>query len=116
MLWNTALEEMKKFTFEFIHRELPESRWFYHPIADIVIHPFGFSEKADHILISEKTFWDSGKEISLGREVCILGYPLLLASDKLLSPLVKKAEIASWLTSIDKPGLDKELVFILLVF
>jgi hypothetical protein len=114
VLWNKALGEKKKFTFEFIHRKLPGSRWFYHPLADIAIHPFGFSEKADHILISEKMYWDSEKEISLGREVWILGYPLLLGIDKLLSPLLKKAEIASWLTSIDRPGLDKELVFILL--
>jgi len=114
VLWNTALGEMRKFTFELLHRKLPDSRWFYHPLADIAVHPFGFSEKADHILISEKVYWNSEKEISLGREVCILGYPLLLGIDKLLSPLAKKAEVASWLTSIDRPGLNKELVFILL--
>jgi len=114
VLWNTASGELKKFTFEFIHEKLPAAKWFFHPLADIAIHPFGFSEKSDHVLISEKVYWDSKKEISLGREVYILGYPMFLGVGDILSPIAKEAKVASWVTSIDRPNINKELVFILL--
>ena len=114
VLWNTASGEMKKFTFELINRKLPEAQWFFHPSADIAVHSFGFSEKSDHMLIPEKIYWNTEKEISLGREVYILGYPMFLGVDNFLSPIAKGAKVASWFTSIDRPNIDKELVFILL--
>jgi hypothetical protein len=111
---NTASGEIAVHTLGVIQKALPESKWFVHPIADIAIHPFGFKEKTDHILLSENMWRDETKILPIGEKVYIFGFPLNLGVQDKLSPLSKKAEVASWLTTIDMVGLDPRLLFILL--
>ncbi len=114
ILWNTASGEIRHFTFEELQKGLLYSRWFFHPSADIRVHPFGFTEKAEHVLVPDELFADKDEVIPLGTKVCILGFPLNLGVKDILSPISKKAEIASWITTIDNPKLQPNLKFILL--
>lgn len=93
-----------------------KSRWFYHPNADIAIHPFGISRDNTEIkYIDENLFASDSDEIPIGSKVVILGYPLSLGiNDYGVSPLCKNTEIGSWITTINIPGSNPNLKFILL--
>ena len=56
IIWNTATGKIKYSTIKDLDKELPYSKWFFHPIADIAVRPFGFTEKTEHILIPEELF------------------------------------------------------------
>lgn len=112
--WNAGSGRMNYFTFEFMQQQIPGSQWFFHPSTDIAIHPFGFTEKSKHSLLSEELFCDKNDPISIGTGIYILGFPLHLGITDILSPLSKKAETASSFTSISNTHLSPELLFILL--
>lgn len=116
ILLNIKSDGISIYTMKEIQAAITGSRWFIHPIADIAIHPFGFktNEKADHILPSEKMYWDENKILSIGEKVYIFGYPLHLGVQEILSPLSKKAEVSSWLTTIDNPAVNPNLKCIFL--
>ena len=114
IIWNTATGEMRNSTIKDLDKELPYSKWFFHPIADIAVRPFGFTEKTEHILVPEELFIKTNEVISLGTKVYILGFPLNLGLRDTLSPISKKAEIASWTTTIDSSNVRPEAKFILL--
>lgn len=114
IIWNTASGKSRHFTFEELQKGLPYSKWFFHPSADIAVHPFGFTEKSEHILVPDEMFATEGEVIPLGTKVYVLGFPLNLGIRDILSPISKKAEIASWITTIDNPKLQPNLKFILL--
>lgn len=114
VIWNTASGISSKFTFEELQKGIPYSKWFFHPSEDIAIHPFGFSEKSEHILVPNEMFETKDEVIPLGTKVYILGFPLNLGIHDILSPISKKAEIASWITTIDNPGIKPTSKFILL--
>lgn len=112
--WNTESGKMNHFTFEFIQQQIPQSKWFFHPTADVAIHPFGFTEKSKHSLIAKDLFFNKDEPIPIGTDIYILGFPLHLGVTSVLSPLSKKAETASSLTSISNSELSPNLLFILL--
>ncbi len=112
--WNTGSGKMNHYSFGFIQKQLPESRWFFHHSADLAIHPFGFTEKAKHSLISEDLFIAKDDHLSIGTQIYIFGFPLHLGITDILSPLSKKAETASSFTSISNTDLPPNLLFILL--
>lgn len=114
ILWNTASGQSKHFTFEKLQKGIPYSKWFFHPSADMAIHPFIFTEKPEHKYVQKSLFWTEDEVIPLGTKVCVLGFPLNLGVKDILSPILKKAEIASWKITVEDPYLDPNLKFILL--
>ncbi|MDP8234082.1 MAG: serine protease [Candidatus Saelkia tenebricola] len=114
IIWNTASDETRIFTIEDLEKKLPYSKWFFHTFADIAVHPFGFTEKTEHILVPEELFIKKNEVASLGTKVYVLGFPLNLGLHDTLSPISKKAEIASWITTIDYPNIRLDAKFILL--
>jgi hypothetical protein len=112
--WNAGLGKMNHFSFEFIQKEIPGSKWFLHPSVDIAIHPFGFTEKSEHALIPEDSYISKDTHLAIGTDVYIFGFPLQLGITDILSPLSKKAETASSYTSISNMELSPDLLFILL--
>ena len=59
-------------------------------------------------------YWDENKILSIGEKVYIFGFPLHLGVQDVLSPLSKKAEVSSWLTTIDNPAINPNLKVILI--
>ncbi len=115
VLWNSRSGEMHCLTLDQIRRSVPGARWFVHPSADVAVHPFGFTEKTDHMLVPDELCWDSVKKVlPIGTDVYVFGYPLGLGTAERLSPLSKKAEISSSLTSVAIPGVAPNLLFVLL--
>lgn len=114
VLWNTASGKNRYFTFEELEEKLPYSKWFFHPSADIAIHPLKFTKKSGHKSVPGEIFVTLDEIITPGTKVCIWGFPLNLGIEGFLSPILKKAEIASWITTIDNPKLLPDLKFILL--
>ncbi len=115
VLWNTASGVLQN-TFAEVQQGLPHAKWFFHPAADVAIHPFGFTGKVKpkHSFVGEHTFIAEGERLPLGTKIYVLGFPLSLGVGDILSPLSKKAEIASWITTIDDPDINPNLKFILL--
>lgn len=113
-IWKAASGQIRIYNFDLVQKSIPGAMWFFHPSADIAVHPFGFAEKADHILISEEIFADEKEKINLLTKASVLGYPFGLGINDVLSPLAKRTEIASWVTTIDNPVMRKDLKFILL--
>lgn len=114
IIWNTASRQNKIFKFSLIQKSIPGSKWFFHPSADIAVHPFGFSEETNHVLIPENAFAKNNDEVRLLTKVCIVGFPLGLGINEALSPVAKRTEVASWLTTIESPQISADLKFILL--
>lgn len=114
ILWNTASGKVKHFTFKQLQKGIEGSKWFIHPRADIAVHPFGVTEKADHVVVSQKLYWDNPSGDLLGTKVYIFGFPLNLGVKEVLSPISKKAELASSLTTIDAPNISPDVKFLLL--
>ncbi len=116
VLWNTASGVLLQNTFAELQQGLPHAKWFFHPAADVAIHPFGFTGKAKpkHSFVGENIFITEDKRLPLGTKIYVLGFPLSLGVGDILSPLSKKAEIASWITTIDDPDINPNLKFILL--
>jgi S1-C subfamily serine protease len=115
VLWNTAAGVLLQ-TFAEVQQGLPHAKWFFHPAADVAIHPFGFTGKLKpkHSFVGENIFIIEGERLPLGTKIYVLGFPLSLGVGDILSPLSKKAEIASWITTIDDPDINPNLKFILL--
>lgn len=115
VFWNTSDGGMQHYSLGFVQKKLKDSKWFFHPSADIAIHPFGFTQKSGHMIVPQKIYWDfNSQTMPIGTKVYILGYPLSLGIAEKLSPLSKKAEISSSLTSIYDPAIDPNLLFVLL--
>lgn len=116
VLWNTTFGELLQYAFAEVQQRLPHAKWFFHPAADVAIHPFGFTGKAKpkHSFVGENMFITEDKRLPLGTKIYVLGFPLSLGVGDILSPLSKKAEIASWITTIDDPDINPNLKFIIL--
>ncbi len=115
IFWNSVSGQMHSLTLDQIRQSIPDARWFLHPSADVAVHPFGFTEKSSHMLVPEDLLWDAMTQaIPIGTDVYVFGYPLNLGTGERLSPLSKKAEISSSLTSVDSRRADPNLLFVLL--
>ena len=89
-------------------------RWFFHPSADIAIHPILFPEKVDHDYFPSDRIPENDESIPLLSTVYVLGFPLGLGVQDRLNPIAKKAQVASTITSLEALNLKKDLRFILL--
>lgn len=89
-------------------------QWFHHPKADISIHPLFFPKTTDQLHITDKFFPKKDKHIPLLTPAYVLGFPMGLGVQDKLSPLAKKTQIASRITSVNHPNISPELQFILL--
>lgn len=103
-------------TFEWISQQkiTQNAKWFHHPKADISIHPLCYSATLDQLPIDESLFPKQNEDIPLLTPAYILGFPLGQGVQENLSPLAKKTQIASRITSVDIPIISPELQFILL--
>jgi len=92
------------------------ARWFHHPKADISVHPLAFIDPKliDVRSIDETVFPKQKTNIPLLTTAYILGFPKYQGVQENLSPLAKKAEIASKITSVNDPSVPPELKYIFL--
>lgn len=99
-----------------IEKGLPLSKWMLHKNVDIAVHlfrnPAGEPFKCRDI--SDGMFMKSDKDAKLLTTVIILGFPLGQGLTDMLSPLAKRTQIASGITSVDLPSVNPGLKFILL--
>ncbi len=111
---NVQSNQSIKITFDFINN-LKGARWFYHPIADIAIHPIAYPiKKVMHIAINAKDILKEEKSVQLLSDVYILGFPLGLGIHESISPISKKAQVASNITTLEHPNFNPELKYYLL--
>ena len=90
------------------------ARWFSHPIADISLHPIVYPQKPDLLTISTIDISKKYIKLKLLSNVYILGFPLGLGLHETISPIAKKAQLASNITSLDIPNLNPNLKFYLI--
>ncbi|MBO1225486.1 MAG: trypsin-like peptidase domain-containing protein [Candidatus Scalindua sediminis] len=90
------------------------AKWFYHPIADIALHPIAYPMKVDQLAIRTIDIPKDEIKIKLLSNVYILGFPLGLGVHESISPIAKKTQIASNITTIEHPNISPELKFYLL--
>lgn len=89
------------------------AKWFYHPKADIAIHPLAYPGTTIYQLsIPIESPPKADNKISLLSTVYVLGFPLGLGVQEKISPMAKKVQIASDLLSI--PDINPDLKYILL--
>lgn len=92
----------------------PGVKWFFHSSADIAIHPLLFPQKVDHDAILSNDIPKNDEEIPLLSTVYVLGFPKGLGVRERLSPIAKKAQVASAITSLETLNIRRDLKFILL--
>lgn len=90
------------------------SRWFVHPLADIAIHPLGYSQKVEHVGIQSAMIPQKDASLSLLSNVYVVGFPLGLGVLDRLKPLAKKVQTASDVITIERPEIRADLRFVLL--
>lgn len=90
-------------------------RWFYHPIADIAIHPILLSnDNREQLHLYSSDIRKNKINVKLLSDAIILGFPLGLGVLDNISPLAKKINISTYLTTIDHPKINPNLNFYLL--
>jgi hypothetical protein len=114
IMWKNSSGKTQSFTFKFLQDKIPNARWFFHPQADIALHPLGFSEKTSHVAIPGEVFSISADMIELLTEVSILGFPFGFGAKDTLNPIASRSSIANPLTAIDMNDINPNLEFILL--
>jgi hypothetical protein len=90
------------------------SKWFRHQVADMAVHPIGYTDKPKHISFPSLNIPGEDPEIPLLSTVWVMGFPLGLGTSEPLSPIAKKAQIASKIIYLDSPDIDPNLKFIML--
>lgn len=116
ILLNVSKDSSISITFASLHQQslIPNARWFKHPLADIALHPIFAETKLDLISLGTSIIPKSDKHIQLLTDVIILGFPLGLGVNKVSSPIAKKVEIGSDITTVDLPVVNPKLRFYLL--
>ena len=103
------------FTFRELRENVRGAKWFYHPSADVAVHLINFPQEPELFILGEDFIVPENQRVSIGTKVYIFGYPFGFGkTTKSLSPLVKKAEIASSITEIDHPLLSPDEKFVIL--
>ncbi len=111
---NIQSNQSIKITFDFI-KKLKGAKWFYHTIADLAIHPIAYPlKKVMHLAINTNDILKEEKSVQLLSDIYILGFPLGLGIHESISPIAKKAQIASNVTTLDHPNINPELKYYLL--
>jgi len=115
---NVAGGKSASFSFDWLskQKETHGARWFNHPKADISIFPLVYSDPSivDQKAIDETVFPKLQENIPLLTSAYILGFPKYQGVQEFLSPLAKKAQIASKVTSVNDPGIPPGLKYIFL--
>lgn len=114
VFWNTPTSKLKSFSFKQLHEGVPNSKWFFHPKADIAVHTFGFPGQSAHLSVQEELYVPKDETIELLTQVVVVGFPFSLGTSDILSPIAKTTEIASWRTTILDPKVPPDVEFILL--
>lgn len=70
------------------------AKWFFHPSADIAIHPLAYHKKVDHVNFISENCPKKNKKLPLLSKVYVLGFPQGLGIGEVLSPLAKAVRIA----------------------
>lgn len=117
ILLNVSKDSSINISFDSIRKSprLKDVKWFFHPLADIALHPLVYpTAKLEQLYISTSDIIKDDKKINLLTDVIILGFPLGLGVHKSISPIATKTQIASNITTIDLPNIDPNLRFYLL--
>lgn len=117
VLLNISQDSSISISFQLIRKSsiFKNANWFNHPIADISIHPIAYpTEKLDALHFNTNDISKNDIKIDLLTDVIILGFPLGLGVHESISPIAKKTQIASNITTIDLPEISPSLKFYLL--
>lgn len=114
IIMNDRFGKTIEVTFEFLESLIPSMKWSYHPSADIAIHPFGIKDEMNIAVLGASTFLTSEISVPLLTDSYIFGFPLGQGITSMISPIAQQAHIASWITTVNRPTIPKELKFILL--
>lgn len=93
------------------------AHWFTHPNPniDISIHPIIYlNNNVDIIAVPESVYQKNDNYVKLLNKVCIIGFPLGLGGQDMISPIAKEAKVASRLTTLDVPEIPKSNYYYLL--
>jgi len=75
--------------------------WFSHPSADVAVCPILFEQKVDHSHFPSEAIPRIDEPMPLLSTVYVLGFPQGLGVGNRLTPIAKKAQIASAVTSLE---------------
>lgn len=117
VLLNISSDSSISISFQLIRKSslFKNANWFNHPIADISIHPIVYpTQKLDALHFNTNDISRNDIKIELLTDVIILGFPLGLGVHESISPIAKKTQIASNITTIDLPEISPSLKFYLL--
>ena len=107
-----------KLKFDEIQRAkaLPGAKWFFHRIADIAVHPIEYPKGVTVGLLAIKSSDcpKIDKDIPLLSSVYVLGFPFGIGAREAISPVAKKAHVASNVTSLTSSRIDPTLKWVLL--
>ena len=91
------------------------AKWFFHPTADVAIHPLAYTREVAHLSLPMDFCSETDRKISLLSTVYALGFPLGLGVDESINPIAKKVQTASGYLSIhNQPQIDPNLKYLLL--
>lgn len=117
ILINTTKDRRLQISFDVLRKYMPiinKARWFYHPTADIALHPIAYTLKPDQLAIPKELIREEEIKIKLLTDVIVLGFPLGQGIHDVLTPIAKMAKIASDITPLDFPDINPKLKFYLL--
>lgn len=103
-------------TFNYIKKskKVPGAKWFFHPSADIAVHPIVSPQKIDHAHFPLSEITKTDEPISLLSTVYVVGFPFGLGVNDRLNPVAKKAQVGSTITSLEALNMRRDLKFLLL--
>ena len=103
----------KNLDLEEIRNHIPGAKWFFHPTADIALHPYAHSATADFGNKDIPDTFLSTNQLPLLTPVVAIGFPLNLGTmGPKLTPIATACETSCWTTTL--PGERPELEFLLL--
>lgn len=94
--------------------EIPGARWFFHPSADIAVHPIGSLPKIDHDYFPLDEIAAKNDSLPSASSAYVLGFPTGPGVQNRLSPLAQRVQIATTTTVLDTEFMRQTLRFILL--
>lgn len=117
ILLNASKDSSISITLAWLHQQpvIPNARWFNHPTADIALHPVCYpAGKLDLLSLGTSSIPRAEKRVNLLTDVIILGFPLGLGVHATSSPIAKKVQVGSDITTVDLPDVSPKLKFYLL--
>lgn len=94
VVMNTLEGNSVTISFAKIRGKMEGAKWFFHSNADVAIHPIDIQPNVAHIFYPSDAM-PKGLKVSLLSSVYILGFPKEQGVNEHLSPIAKKARVAS---------------------